>query len=185
MAAAHFLPLLFLLFTLLVAPTMGAAKKVKQQQQTQTKKTPAECATLGFNSESLTCATCSAILRVVGDEDLQQECLSCCTAGAEDEKYAHAVLELDKRFVAAFPDVGLILHSILAKKEGKSGKKESKAGKDRLVEIPMQVAHRYSFGARPTLHLYRSMEDTAPADSISVSTWSVDVFTDFFASHAL
>lgn len=182
--AAHFF-LVLILLTLLVAPTMGAAKKVKQQQQTQTKRTPAECATLGFNAESLLCATCTAVLRVVGDEDLHQECLSCCTKSAEEEKYAHAVLELDKRFVAAFPDVGVILHSILAKKEGKSGKKEGKAGKERVVEIPMQVAHRYSFGARPTLHLYRGKDDTQPADSISVSTWTVDVFTDFFASHTL
>lgn len=178
-----FFALFFLFLALLARSAAGAAKKVKQQkaqqQETRPRREKAACASLGFNSDTLSCATCSAVLRVVGSEELQQECLSCCTPGAEEERYSHAVLEVDKRFVAAFPELGVILRSILAKKEGKSADK-----KERVVDIKMDVTHRYSFGARPTLHVYRGKDDSQPADSLSVSAWTVDIFTDFFASHA-
>ena len=36
---------------------------------------------------------------MVGDEDLEKECTSCCQEDAVDVKYEQAIFEVDKRFL--------------------------------------------------------------------------------------
>lgn len=172
-----------------------AATKAKKASKAPVTLDKAECEALGFNSDTLKCATCDSVQRVVG-EDLGKECQRCCTKGEEEERYSYAVLEMDKRYLSAFPETAVILRSIEKKAVEKAsnkaaasagtGKSKGKGSKEdeRIVAIAMDVRHRYTFGARPTLHVYRDKDDTSPVDSLSVAGWTVDVFTDFFGVHA-
>ena len=133
------------------------------------------CAEWGFNAATLSCSTCDVVLRVIGDDKLHGECLQCCTKTAEEPKYEKAVLEIDKRFAGSFGDIKKVIASINSKN------KKSKL-KDGEIEIPMEVSVSYVFGARPVLHVYKKVTDKAPAESISVMSWSKEVFSDFFTS---
>ena len=79
------------------------------------------CLNLGFNKESLQCQSCAAIQRVIGDEELFEDCLSCCMS-VDKELYDFAVLEIDKRSLAYYPNLGAIIKVIESDKPKKKVK---------------------------------------------------------------
>ena len=61
------------------------------------------CNNFGFNYQTLQCDTCHDLHRVVGDEDIYNECMDCCIWKVDvPDIYGKAVLEVDQRFVSSF-----------------------------------------------------------------------------------
>ena len=145
-----------------------------------------ECLRLGFNSLSLQCETCETLVRVIGeDEELQKDCSRCCSTNTEDQ-YDLAILEVDKRFISAFPNIPDIVKTIPSSKSKKKSKEDS--GNSNVNDAAMKIQNRsisirYRFGARPSLYLYRSKEDEEPDKVTYIGTWNMDDFVDFVTSH--
>ncbi len=51
-----------------------------------------ECASLGFATGSLPCASCAKLASLVADDALEKECLACCQApnGTATARHSHA-----------------------------------------------------------------------------------------------
>ena len=67
------------------------------------------CIENGFDSSVLTCTSCDQLKNVVGDEDLESECRSCCQEDAVDVKYEQAILEVDKRFLKGLTELAEVV----------------------------------------------------------------------------
>ena len=120
------------------------------------------CLNKGFDSNILTCKSCDSLLKVVGDENLYEDCKTCCTTESETiQKYQSAVLEIDKRFLGGFPEIAKIV----------------KAAKKLKLEV------RYSFGARPMLLLYKRDGDESYSEAIPVHSWSQESFKDYLSTY--
>ena len=113
-----------------------------------------------FDSNVLQCSTCDSLLKIVGDQSIFDDCANCCRPDEKTQRFRSAVLQVDKRFLMAFPDIKSVIKS----------SKELKIG----VE--------YSFGSRPMLLMYKNDGDEDPAESIPVHSWSKDTFQEYLAS---
>jgi hypothetical protein len=121
-----------------------------------------DCAVMGFNAELLQCSTCDSFRGL----SLEEECNACCHTPVE-EKYELVVLEVDKRWLSWYESVATLV----------------KMAKQKTPNEFSDIVVRYQFGARPQLHLYIEKDDEFAADSVSISSWSLDVISDFVASN--
>ena len=120
------------------------------------------CLEKGFYSDTLQCKTCETLNQIVADAELYDDCVNCCIPPPVNENlYESIVLEIDKRYVDAYPSIS----SVLKKKK------------------TLKLKLKYRFGVSPTLHLYQGRNDATAADSISISSWSQDTIEDFIKSH--
>lgn len=119
------------------------------------------CIDFGFNPDVLRCSTCSEHVQpILGVEsEVTSKCLQCCIPDTE-EKYAMAVLEVDKRILKYMPDI----HEVVKQKK-------SLGLKVRYAQIS------------PRLLMYKNENDVDAADSVDVQGWSVDTFKDFLHAH--
>ena len=122
------------------------------------------CTDYGFNSLTIKCDSCEDLKRIVGDDELYNNCIECCVKKAETESYSKAVLEVDQRFINAFQHLPSIVKAI---------KDLSISSEKSALKI------RYKFGSTPNLLLYKSKDDEEFAESISISNWSKDDFDEF------
>lgn len=148
--------------------------------------TSEECLAKGFASPS--CSVCDSLKRIVGSADASSaiidECSSCCVTNAQDEVYKLAVLEVDKRFLQAFPSIkDLITKQKPPKNKGKAGKTGKEAATTAPADPPLPLQIRYKFGQHPHLLLYTNKDDEVPANTISVGNWDRALMKDFLDSH--
>jgi hypothetical protein len=126
------------------------------------------CLSLGFNTESLVCQTCDHLQRVLGDDELFNDCLSCCTKITEENLFSRVVLEVDDRFVPSFPNLPSIIKTI---KDFRRKEENTK-----ILKI------RYRFGSPPLLKLFKGEEETS-SEVVPLHSWSLDDFTDYIKEH--
>ena len=119
------------------------------------------CIENGFDSSVLTCASCDQLKDVVGDEELETECRSCCQEDVVDVKYEQAILEVDKRFLTGLKELAEVV---------KMRKK-------------LKLDVRYQFGARPMLHMYKEEGNDVADESLAVHSWSKDTFKEYLKAH--
>lgn len=123
------------------------------------------CASYGYNINTLMCPTCAYIKEAIGGEAegdaAIKVCEECCI-NKEEEKYKRAVLEVDKRYLKALPDIGAIV------------KMKS--------ELKLKVKYRYG---PSSLLMYKEKNDYEPAETLSVNSWSKDVFIDYLKTHLI
>ena len=121
-----------------------------------------ECLELGFNTMLLSCDVCETLERIVADKGLYDECSQCCSSNQID-KFELAVFECDRRFLSRFPDLKDVVKS--------------------KSELNLEV--RYRFGAAPTLLMYKERADEVPVETLSVFSWTKDVFRDYLSTHLM
>ena len=122
------------------------------------------CVAKGFDQTVLNCKTCDKILKIVGDEEIVEDCKACCKSYADvSQRYELAVLEIDKRILQSLPEFDKII-------------KEAKK---------LKLTVKYRYGSRPTLFLFKKSTDESPDDSISVHTWNADTFREFLSENLL
>ena len=157
-----------------------------------------ECLSKGFNSETLKCATCDLLERVVGatsgsgaegsspeyNVNVIEECQLCCNAelasGDGAIKHSKVILEVDKRYLFSFPTIKEI---IKAKSDSTKGKKSSSSSK--LAEVVSKFEVRYRLGQRPSLLLFSDSGGEAPVDTLSIYSWDMDTFIDYLNDHVI
>jgi hypothetical protein len=119
-----------------------------------------QCAEYGFNSNILQCSTCSYVSEFFGEEsEGLTACKGCCIQKVE-EKYAKAVLEIDRRALPFFPE----LKAVVEKKK----------------ELKFTVKNRYG---SPRLLMYKLADDHEPSERMAVHNWNRDTFIDYLKSH--
>jgi hypothetical protein len=143
----------------------ASGKKIKIEE---TSADPDGCLARGFNMAVLRCNACDAIAKTLENAQAEKDCRKCCqpTLQVARETFELVVLEIDQRFVSKYPEIqkAVLKH----KEEGSSSKRPYSA-----------LAVRFSFGARPTLHLYKERDDELPAESVMVGSWNLDVLEDY------
>ena len=117
------------------------------------------CAVFGFNPNTLMCSTCLQLRDIVPVSDAIKQCNECCVKKIE-EKYKYAVLEVDKRFLKALPEIAAVVK----------------------LKTELNLKIRYRYGPNSLL-MYKEKSDGEPAEVISVNTWSKDVFVDYLKTH--
>ena len=129
-----------------------------------------DCLTRGFNKTVLRCNACDAIAKILENARAEQDCRKCCQPALQlaRETFELIVLEIDQRFAPMYPEI----QKILLKHNEESSGRNSKLPYSALTV-------RYSFGARPTLHLYKERDDELPAESVMVGSWKQDVLEDY------
>lgn len=132
--------------------------------QQQAVASPQACLDYGYNPATLICSTCDSVGQILGEQsEAKKKCLECCVNLVNsEEKYAKAVLEIDKRAVGFFPELKAII--------------------DKKKELKLTV--RYIFGS-PRLLMYKTedISDEEPAEELSVHSWNQDTFKDYLKSH--
>lgn len=87
--------------------------------------------------------------------------VSCCRPDEKTvQKFRRAVLQVDKRFLMAFPDIKAVI----------------KSAKDLNIDV------EYIFGSRPMLLMFENDGDEEPTESVPVHTWSKDTFNEYLSS---
>jgi hypothetical protein len=86
-------------------------------------------------------------------------CKSCCIEKVE-EKYAVAVLEVDKRYLSFMKEISAVI--------------------EKKQELKLKI--RYRTG-NPTLYMYKEKGDKEPSESIAVGSWQKSTFEDYLATH--
>ena len=119
------------------------------------------CIENGFDSSVLTCTSCDQLKNVVGDEDLESECRSCCQEDAVDVKYEQAILEVDKRFLKGLTELAEVVK----------------------MKKKLNLDVKYQFGARPMLHMYKEEGNDVADESLAVHSWSKDTFKEYLEAH--
>ena len=159
-----FFLILFLIFDLIIAASK--TKTTNPFPSAPTILSSEECLSRGFNFPS--CSVCSSVNKI--DVEFFEDCKLCCKEKSSLllAKYDLAVLEVDKRFLPAFPDVQKIIEQ--SKKVG--------SGVDNL-------AIRYRFGSRPQLLLYENRLDELPSDTININSWTADVIEEYLKTMIL
>ncbi|RYG96910.1 hypothetical protein EON65_53685 [archaeon] len=119
------------------------------------------CMDFGFHPDVLRCSTCTEhVQQILGAEsEVTAKCLKCCIQDIE-EKYAMAVLEVDKRILKYMPDMQAVVKQ-----------KKSLGLKVRYAQIS------------PRLLMYKNESDVEAAESVNVQSWNVDTFTDYLKAH--
>ncbi len=132
----------------------------------ETNTTHEACLAHGFNKDILRCNACDSIAKVIENSGLVEACKECClpAISAPRETYQLIVLEIDQRFVGMYPEI-------------MRGIQKQKENQDKHPFSFMTV--RYSFGARPTLHLFKERDDELPTESVFVGSWNLDVLIDY------
>ncbi|KAJ1424126.1 hypothetical protein B484DRAFT_100577 [Ochromonadaceae sp. CCMP2298] len=136
----------------LLALVLADTASVEQEE----KLGQAECAAQGFNSLVLTCDVCAQMHKVLSSADALAACLSCC---ADSERYASAVLQVDRRYLPFNPS----LSEVVSKR----------------AELGLRVRYR---NGSPALHMYREDEEEI-AESVGVSAWDLATFRDYLQAH--
>jgi hypothetical protein len=118
-----------------------------------------DCSALGF-VESLHCAECVRLEQVVGDEQLTNECHSCCvsSSAAAVGQYLSGVLQVCTCNLRRYPAVQEFVHTHSAR-----------------FEPALKV--EYVRGLTPTL-VMKAHDGTE--ETIGVQTWKLDTFEEFF-----
>lgn len=141
------------------------------------------CLDIGFNKDVLKCNACVPLGRVL--PRLLSACESCCSPGATipREVFALIVLEIDKRFVEMnmYPEIGLVIKKSQELELSSSASLSS----TRLTNPYANFTIRYTFGARPMLHLFKDRDDEFPEDSVQIGGWAQRVIEDFLAESSL
>ena len=119
------------------------------------------CIENGFDSSVLSCTSCSSLKNVVGDEDLEKECTSCCQEDAVDVKYEQAIFEVDKRFLNGLSELADVVK----------------------MKKKLNLDVKYQFGARPMLHMYKEEGDDVADESLAVHSWSKETFKEYLKAH--
>ena len=119
------------------------------------------CVTRGYDSTALMCSSCESLQLVVGDEELYKECQECCQPDRVEAKYEQAVLEVDKRFLSGLPEVQAVVK----------------------MKNKLNLDVRYSFGARPTLLMFKEEGDDLAEERISVYGWDKETFVEYLKGH--
>ena len=119
------------------------------------------CIENGFDSSVLTCTSCDQIKNVVGDEELESECRSCCQEDVVDVKYEQAILEIDKRFLKGLTELADVVK----------------------MKKKLNLDVKYQFGARPMLHMYKEEGNDVADESLAVHSWSKDTFKEYLRAH--
>ena len=125
-----------------------------------------DCLAGGFNKTVLRCNACDAIAKILENVQAEQDCRKCCqpTLQVARETFELIVLEIDQRFVSMYPEI----------------QKAVSKHKEEGSKLPYSaLTVRYSFGARPTLHLYKERDDELPEESVMVGSWNLDVLEDY------
>lgn len=118
-----------------------------------------DCPSLGYNPSVLTCDTCDTLHKILDHQTTYDTCKSCCIAKVE-EKFAHAVLEVDKRYLSFMKEISAVI--------------------EKKAELGLKVRYRY---VNPTLYMYKEKSDKEPAETILVSQWNKATFEDYLSSH--
>eukprot|EP01031_Cornospumella_fuschlensis_P029472 gene29472-35572_t len=115
----------------------------------------------GFNPQVLRCSTCTEHLQpVLGAESIATtKCLQCCIPDVE-EKYAMAVLEVDRQMLKYMPDIQAVVKE-----------KKSLGLKVRYAQVS------------PRLLMYKGENDAEAADTVNVISWNADTFKDYLKAH--
>lgn len=120
------------------------------------------CISKGFHADSLKCTTCETLKSVVGDDELVNDCLSCCMQ-ADAEVYELAVLEIDERLLTRYSHWA----SIISDAKKRSG----------------NLVMRSKEGSWPKLLMYKDRTDVDPFDSVSVASWSAEDIEEYLKIH--
>jgi len=118
-----------------------------------------DCPSLGYNPSVLTCETCDTMHKILDHQSTYDNCKSCCIAKVE-EKFSHAVLEVDKRYLSFMKEISAVI--------------------EKKAELGLKVRYRY---VNPTLYMYKEKGDKEPAETITVSQWNKATFEDYLSSH--
>jgi len=149
------------------APSPGEGSAGEASISKEGQSSDEECLASGFNRTVLRCNACDAIAKILeNNKDAEKECRKCCAAplSRPRESFELLVLEVDQRFLPMYPEI-----SRAVEKHKKSGSAPPYSA----------LTVRFSFGARPTLHLYKERSDELPAESVFVGSWNLDVLEDF------
>lgn len=141
---------------LLLASAVKTTSKESQQLSAEV------CLDYGYNSNVLVCSTCEAIGQILGDQsEAKLTCQRCCVADNKPEdKYQKIILEVDKRSVTFLPDIEKVI---------KDKKK-------------LKLTVRYRMGPA-VLSMYKNKDDDEPTETISVQSWTKDVFEEYLSTH--
>lgn len=133
------------------------------------KMTAEECVDYGFNSAALQCSTCTEVVSpILGDSEILTRCNACCTTSSSSssspsiEKYAKAVLEMDKRSVPYLPNI----EKVIAQKKA------------------LKLTVKFTYGM-PRLLMYKAKDDSEASETIVVNKWDVDTFQDYLREHLI
>jgi hypothetical protein len=118
-----------------------------------------DCASYGYNVAVLSCETCEQMNKILDHTTTYDNCRACCIEKVE-EKYAVAVLEVDKRYLSFMKEISAVI--------------------EKKQELKLKV--RYRTG-NPTLFMYKEKGDKEPAESIAVGSWEKGTFEDYLATH--
>lgn len=125
---------------------------------------PEECVKFGYNANVLKCSTCEYVAQVIGENSVaSMHCNQCCIQnlpGALEEKYARAILEVDRRSLAFMPEI--------------------KAVVDKKKKLNLMVRSRYG---SPRLLMFSKEGDDEPSEVLSVAAWKQDTFEDYLTTH--
>lgn len=141
--------LLFLLF--LLASHISSTSAIAQEQ----------CLERGFNPQVLLCSTCEHVQKVLGQQEVYDDCRSCCIE-KQEEVYEKAVLQMDKRYLPYYRE----MQDVIEQKES------------------LRLKVKFLSG-NPMLLMYTKKDDTEAADTISVGTWRLDTFKEYLATHLI
>eukprot|EP00033_Pygsuia_biforma_P001308 GCRY01001482.1.p1 GENE.GCRY01001482.1~~GCRY01001482.1.p1 ORF type:complete len:164 (-),score=25.43 GCRY01001482.1:105-596(-) len=119
-----------------------------------------DCQEKGFLSDTLPCSNCALLDTLVGVSLLTSDCLECCFDDNQEEvkKYKKAVLEVCKCSFGTHPDLKNFIQKGLASNISN-------------LEV------KYVRGKSPTLKL---TTQEGEQEMISVSSWSLDDYVEFF-----
>lgn len=124
---------------------------------------PEECLKFGYNSNVLKCSTCEHVAQVIGEASVtNRHCNQCCiqTLGVFEEKYARAVLEVDRRGLPFMPEIKAIVEN--------------------KKKLNLIVRSRYG---SPRLLMFTKEGDEEPSEALSVAAWKRETFEDYLATH--
>ena len=120
------------------------------------------CVDKGFHPDTLKCTTCETLKSVVGDDELVNDCLGCCSQ-ADADVYELAVLEIDERLLTRYSHWKVIISD--AKKRSSN------------------LIMRSKEGSWPKLLMYKDRTDVDPFDSVNVASWSAEDAEEYLKIH--
>jgi hypothetical protein len=121
-----------------------------------------DCIAKGFAEDSLDCSVCAQVLSVIGDEQLHQECLSCCyesspSAPSGDITFVSARLEVNQYLLGRFPHI------------------EAFVEKHHQQFLP-HLSIYYTRNAQPRLVIKRA---DGSEEALHVGSWKTEHFIEF------
>ncbi|OWA50713.1 putative 15 kDa selenoprotein [Hypsibius exemplaris] len=127
------------------------------------------CLDLGFQSNSLHCASCQKLADFDLADELGEQCQSCCKSGDDDKfseitKFASAVLEVCECKFGRYPQVAAFVRG------------------EKMKRFPT-LKFKHIRGAEPIVKLYS--EDGNLAQTLGIEKWDTDTIEEFLADKLL